>query len=75
MAPIRETYQASNRSEMVELRNKNKDFKTVEPRELHEAGFRALVEENIKASIHRIASTAIISEHYTSPTIHHPSTI
>ncbi|KAH6917810.1 carbonic anhydrase [Coprinopsis sp. MPI-PUGE-AT-0042] len=62
--PIREIFQSSSRPEIVELRESIKGNATVEEPEVHEPGFRALVEENVKASVGRIASDHVITNHY-----------
>jgi len=62
--PIREIFKSSSRPEIVELRERIKGNTTVEEPEVHEPGFRALVEENVKASVGRIATDHIMTNHY-----------
>ncbi|KIM46960.1 hypothetical protein M413DRAFT_440519 [Hebeloma cylindrosporum] len=62
--PIREIFRASNRSEIVELRNKNAGRTDIKEPKINEPGFRALVEENVKASVRRIATNPVITNHY-----------
>ncbi|KAJ7128983.1 carbonic anhydrase [Mycena crocata] len=58
--PIREIYMSSNRSEIVALRNNKATFSTVP--DASNAGFRALVEENVKASVSRIQKDSILAK-------------
>ncbi|KIM46966.1 hypothetical protein M413DRAFT_422536 [Hebeloma cylindrosporum] len=62
--PIREIFRTSNRSEIVELRNKNAGRADIEEPKINEPGFRALVEDNVKASVRRIATSPVIANHY-----------
>ncbi|RDB29961.1 Carbonic anhydrase 2 [Hypsizygus marmoreus] len=64
--PIRAIFQTSTRPEIVELREKNKLLAKVEEPEPQEPGFRALVEENVKASVHRIATDSVIANHFAA---------
>lgn len=66
IAPIRALYQNSTRAEIVSLREKNAALKVVEEPEPKEAGFRALVEENIKVSVQAIASSTVIQDHFAA---------
>ncbi|KAF4600189.1 hypothetical protein EYR40_007301 [Pleurotus pulmonarius] len=52
--PIRDIYLNSKRTEIVALREKNKKLKTVTAPALNDTGYRALVEENVKANVQRI---------------------
>lgn len=58
IAPIRKVYADSQRQEIVEMRQNNKG----EEPKLHDPGFRALVEENVKSGVQRIASDPMIQE-------------
>lgn len=62
--PIRAIFQSSTRAEIVELREKIKGQALVEEPEPQDPGFRALVEENVKASVRRIATDSVISNHF-----------
>ncbi|GLB42598.1 putative reversible hydration of carbon dioxide [Lyophyllum shimeji] len=62
IGPIRAIFQTSIRTEIVELREKNKLLAKVEEPEPQEPGFRALVEENVKASVRRIATDSVIAD-------------
>ncbi|KAF9559169.1 carbonic anhydrase [Agrocybe pediades] len=62
--PIREILQSSNRTELVELRTKNAGLAVVEEPDIKDPGFRALVEENVKASVRRIAADSVITNHF-----------
>ncbi|KAL0955425.1 hypothetical protein HGRIS_001671 [Hohenbuehelia grisea] len=59
--PIKELYATSNRSEIVELRSRNKGKRPVPMPPLRNAGYRALVEENIKANVLRIQHASLFS--------------
>ncbi|KAF8815050.1 carbonic anhydrase [Phlegmacium glaucopus] len=67
ISPIRQIYQTSTRSEIVAHRTKctNASHDQNMP-DLHDPAFRALVEENVKANVFRIARSAVMQEHYTS---------
>ncbi|KAF8889699.1 carbonic anhydrase [Infundibulicybe gibba] len=64
IGPIRELYQTSTRPEIVAMREQVKSQPVVEAPEIGNPGFRALVEENVKAGVHRIASDPVITNHY-----------
>ncbi|KAF9445626.1 carbonic anhydrase [Macrolepiota fuliginosa MF-IS2] len=64
--PIRELFRTSSRPEIVELREKTQGLTTVEEPDIREPGFRALVEENVKASVRRIATDSIIANRYAT---------
>ncbi|KAF9496345.1 carbonic anhydrase, partial [Pleurotus eryngii] len=65
--PIRELYLNSDRHvpdippEIEQLREKNRRTRPVPTPELHEPGFRALVEENVKVNVERILEAARVS--------------
>ncbi|KAF9528433.1 carbonic anhydrase [Crepidotus variabilis] len=63
--PVREIFATSSRPEIVELRGRINSTVTEEP-EVSDPGFRALVEENVKASVKRITSDSVISNHFTT---------
>jgi carbonic anhydrase len=62
--PIREIYQTSTRPEIAAHREKHR----LEPLKslpgLHDPAFRALVEENVKSNVQKIANSAVIRDHY-----------
>ncbi|KAG6835588.1 hypothetical protein H0H93_016718 [Arthromyces matolae] len=61
IAPIRHIYETSDRPEIAQHRAvRRKSDKPLLPR-LHDAGFRALVEENVKANVRRIARSGVIT--------------
>ncbi|KAF9051724.1 carbonic anhydrase [Panaeolus papilionaceus] len=64
--PIRELFQTSNRTEIVELRNKHAAAGHAEQPHIRDPGFRALVEENVKVAVARIASSSVITNHFAS---------
>ncbi|KXN86497.1 Carbonic anhydrase [Leucoagaricus sp. SymC.cos] len=64
--PIRELFQSSNRPEIVELRDRLGNQTVVEEPDISEPGFRALVEENVKAGVKRIATDSVIVNHYAT---------
>ncbi|KAF8652375.1 hypothetical protein AX16_004403 [Volvariella volvacea WC 439] len=64
IAPIRELFQSSSRPEIVELRERIRGLPFVEEPEVNEPGFRALVEENVKQTVHRIATTSVLANHF-----------
>ncbi|KAF8889693.1 carbonic anhydrase [Infundibulicybe gibba] len=59
--PIRELYEMSTRAEIVQLRNQNQGVTHVDMHDLHNPGFRALVEENVKANVRHIAIDPILT--------------
>ncbi|KAJ7287324.1 carbonic anhydrase [Mycena rebaudengoi] len=61
--PIRELYLSSNRSEIAALRETD----MTELPKASDPGFRALVEENVKASVTRIQKDSILAKLYASP--------
>jgi len=63
ITPIRELFKSSTRPEIVKLRASLKNQTEVKAPELHDPGFRALVEENVKAGVKRIAATSTIKKH------------
>ncbi|PPQ68055.1 hypothetical protein CVT26_007339 [Gymnopilus dilepis] len=64
--PMRELYRTSTREEVVELRDTLAQDGTATLPGYDDPGFRALVEENVKANVERIAASAIIQDHYYS---------
>jgi carbonic anhydrase len=64
--PIRDQFESSTRPEIVALREKNKGNTTVEEPEVNEPGFRALVEENVKLTVSKIAENNIIKNHFAT---------
>ncbi|KXN82650.1 Carbonic anhydrase, partial [Leucoagaricus sp. SymC.cos] len=60
--PIREVYQTSTRPEIVAHRNEYKDTPLTELPGLHDPAFRALVEENVKANVERIARSYVMRD-------------
>ncbi|KAL9712243.1 hypothetical protein Ac2012v2_005321 [Leucoagaricus gongylophorus] len=64
--PIREIYQSSTRPEIVAHRNKSKYIPLTELPDLHDPALRALVEENVKANVNRIAGSYVMRDHYAS---------
>jgi carbonic anhydrase len=62
--PIREIFHTSDRPEIVKLRTKNAGLTTIKTPDSNDPGFRALVEENIKASVRRIADDSVITNHF-----------
>ncbi|KAL0959618.1 hypothetical protein HGRIS_011321 [Hohenbuehelia grisea] len=64
IAPIREIFQTSTRKEIVELRERNKGHDEVHEPKADDPGFRALVEENVKASVQEIVNDGIIGDYF-----------
>ncbi|KAJ3566884.1 hypothetical protein NP233_g6717 [Leucocoprinus birnbaumii] len=64
--PIREIYQTSTRPEIVAHRERHKHTPLTELPDLHDPAFRALVEENVKANVNRIATSYVMRDHYAS---------
>ncbi|KAL0959619.1 hypothetical protein HGRIS_011322 [Hohenbuehelia grisea] len=62
--PIRQIFATSTRPEIVELREKNKGKAVVEEPEPQEPGFRALVEENVKAGVNSIVKDSVLANHF-----------
>ncbi|KAF9008170.1 carbonic anhydrase [Hymenopellis radicata] len=60
--PIRELYDSSEREEIVAFRNEHASNDSIASPGLHDAVFRALVEENVKQSVLNLAGTAQIAE-------------
>jgi carbonic anhydrase len=65
ISDVRELYLQSNRTEIVEMREKNlateAEGGTVPEPDIREPGFRALVEENVKLGVKRLSQSSIIS--------------
>ncbi|KAL4256938.1 Carbonic anhydrase [Pleurotus pulmonarius] len=66
IAPIREIFATSTRPEIVELRERIKGQEEVEEPEPQEPGFRALVEENVKAGVRAMVADSVLSNHYAA---------
>ncbi|KAG8939741.1 hypothetical protein FRC04_005990 [Tulasnella sp. 424] len=64
--PIRQLFQTSNRTEIVQLREANAGKEKVEEPEYDDPGFRALVEENAKHSADMIFADPVIKAHYAA---------
>ncbi|KAG9221400.1 hypothetical protein CCMSSC00406_0008344 [Pleurotus cornucopiae] len=61
--PIRDIYLKSKRGEIVTLREKNKKLKTIAAPALNDTGYKALVEENVKANVQRIHKSKAAAGH------------
>ncbi|KAG8793574.1 hypothetical protein FRC17_008434, partial [Serendipita sp. 399] len=65
---IRTLYLTSDRAEIVEMRTKNLEIEaqggTVEEPNIREPGFRALVEENVKQQVQRIAESSVMKNRF-----------
>ncbi|KAF9552587.1 carbonic anhydrase [Agrocybe pediades] len=66
ISPIREIYETSERKEIVEHRERCKENPITELPDLHDPAFRALVEENVKSNVEKVAKSAVIRDHYAS---------
>ncbi|PPQ81677.1 hypothetical protein CVT25_013355 [Psilocybe cyanescens] len=66
ISPIRSLYETSTRAEIVEHRAKHGNATLVEEPEISDPGFRALVEENVKASVNSIVKDSVISNHFSA---------
>ncbi|KAF8889664.1 carbonic anhydrase [Infundibulicybe gibba] len=64
IAPIRDTYKWSTRTEVVEMRQRNGRLSEIPAPKLNDTGFRALIEENVKDNVRRVAESPIIVNHY-----------
>lgn len=64
IVPIRRIFQTSTRPEIAALREANAGKALVEEPEVEEPGFRALVEENVKASVANIAASSVMHNHF-----------
>ncbi|KAF8957586.1 carbonic anhydrase [Flammula alnicola] len=62
--PIRDIYETSTRAEILEHREKCKTSPIPSLPDLHDPAFRALVEENVKSNVQKIANSAVIRDHY-----------
>ena len=62
---VRQLYLQSNRTEIVEMREKNQATEakggTVPEPEVRDPGFRALVEENVKLGVKRLSESSVMS--------------
>ncbi|KAJ7593065.1 carbonic anhydrase [Mycena floridula] len=61
--PIREVLLNSKRAELVTLRESLKNQTTIPDPDLHDPGFRALVEENVKANVQNIVLGTTFKNH------------
>uniref|UniRef100_A0A8H7XUL0 Carbonic anhydrase n=1 Tax=Psilocybe cubensis TaxID=181762 RepID=A0A8H7XUL0_PSICU len=66
ISPIRNIYETSTRAEIVEHRVKHANASLVEEPEIQDPAFRALVEENVKASVNSIVKDSVISNHFAA---------
>ncbi|KAJ8514627.1 hypothetical protein ONZ45_g7845 [Pleurotus djamor] len=66
IAPIRQIFATSTRPEIVELRERIKGRTDVEEPEPQEPGFRALVEENVRAGVHSIFADSVMANHFAA---------
>jgi carbonic anhydrase len=70
ISDIRNIYLTSERAEIVEMRTRNNEIEaqggTVEEPTIREPGFRALVEENVKLGVQRLATSSV----YKNVSIH-----
>ncbi|KAF9477103.1 carbonic anhydrase [Pholiota conissans] len=60
--PIRHIYETSTREEIVAHREKHKTLPLAILPRLHDPAFRALVEENVKSNVQKIANSAVVCE-------------
>ncbi|KAK0488418.1 carbonic anhydrase [Armillaria novae-zelandiae] len=65
--PLRKLYATSYRPEIVEYRNRYPGVDVPKPK-LHDPVLRAMVEENIKQTVSKIASSELIEERYSNST-------
>lgn len=63
IAPIRHQFETSTRAEIVDMRNRLAGQTNIPEPEIQDPGFRALVEENVKASVKNIAASTIMTNH------------
>ena len=65
ISDVRQLYLQSNRTEIVEMREKNLAVEAeggiVPEPDIREPGFRALVEENVKLGVKRLTESSVIS--------------
>ncbi|KAK0238292.1 carbonic anhydrase [Armillaria nabsnona] len=64
--PLRKLYAESDRPEIVKYRNKYSGGVNVPKPELHDPVLRAMVEENVKRTVSKIASSQLIEERYSN---------
>ncbi|PFH48556.1 hypothetical protein AMATHDRAFT_149621, partial [Amanita thiersii Skay4041] len=64
ITPIRKIFRASTRPEIIAYRNKLASGGNAGVPHHRDAGFRALVEENVKETVKRVVTSAVISRHY-----------
>ncbi|PPQ96288.1 hypothetical protein CVT26_005648 [Gymnopilus dilepis] len=67
--PVRKIYQTSDRPEIVAHREMTKMTPLTELPDIHDPAFRALVEENLKATVRKIAASKAVQEVYNSSEI------
>ncbi|KDR67199.1 hypothetical protein GALMADRAFT_1131141 [Galerina marginata CBS 339.88] len=63
--PIRQIYESSSRTEIVAHREACKHSPLTKLPDLHDPAFRAMVEENVKSNVRKVAESAVIQDHYT----------
>ncbi|SJL16091.1 uncharacterized protein ARMOST_19609 [Armillaria ostoyae] len=66
--PLRKLYAASDRPEIVEYRNKYPGRVNVPKPKLRNSVVQAMVEENVKQTVSKIASSQLIEERYSNST-------
>ncbi|PPQ96991.1 hypothetical protein CVT26_006419 [Gymnopilus dilepis] len=64
IGPVREIYSTSNRTEVVVLREKNEKHSHVDPPPFTDPGLRALIEENVRVNVWRMATSTVIQNLY-----------
>ncbi|KAF8176943.1 carbonic anhydrase [Pholiota molesta] len=62
ISPIRQIYETSTREEIVAHREKSKIQPPTTQPHLHDPAFRALVEENVKSNVLKIANSTVVRE-------------
>jgi carbonic anhydrase len=68
ISPIRRVFRTSERPELVAYRQQLAIYPDLPEPEFHNPAFRALVEENVKASVKRIKDSEFIREHFVTLT-------
>ncbi|KAF9526175.1 carbonic anhydrase [Crepidotus variabilis] len=64
ISPIRQIYLTSKRKEIVDHRTQTQMKPLTELPDLHDIAFRALVEENVKSNVEKIAKSQVIQDHF-----------